>query len=150
MSSRLHTTLSRTSKPVENIKYIISRCVHAKESIPLAIAAWRNMARDNRYSPRQLFFGRIQKQRLPMLASQTANGSICIEAKDAISKAATDSRNSNTKEYSKLAPGSIALMQCHLSKKREKEVKIVAPQENGTSYIAVSYTHLTLPTIYSV
>ena len=52
---------------LKNMKSLISRCISAKESIPLAIAAWRNMARDDRYLPSQLFFGQIQRQRLPML-----------------------------------------------------------------------------------
>ena len=64
----------------------------------MAIAAWRNMARDDGHSPSQLFFGRIRRQRLPMLAAQTDNGSKCIESKDAISKASTESRNSKTKD----------------------------------------------------
>ena len=70
-----------------------------------------------------------------MLAIQTNNGSKCINTKNALSKASTDSRNSNTKDYSKLAIGSLALMQCHLSKKWEKVVRIVKLRENGTSYI---------------
>ena len=101
----------------KNMKSLILRCVRAKESIPFAIAAWWNMARDNSSSPSQLFFRLIQKQGLPMLASQAKNGSICINAEDAISKQATDSRYSKTKKYSKLQRGSTALMQCHISRK---------------------------------
>ena len=70
-----------------------------------------------------------------MLASQTTNESECIDAKYVLSKASTDSRNLNTKDYSKLAVGSLAKMQYHLSKKWEKEVRIVVPREDGTSYI---------------
>ena len=51
------------------------------------------------------------------------------------SKASKNNRNSNTIDYSKLAIGSLALMQCHLSKKWEKEVRIVELREDGTSYI---------------
>ena len=105
---------------VKNMKSLVSSCTRAKENIAMAIAAWRNMARDDGISSSQLFFGHIQRQRLPMLSRQTENGSKCIESKDALSKASTDSRNSNTKEYTKLATGSIALMQCHISKKWEK------------------------------
>ena len=70
-----------------------------------------------------------------MLASLTTNESKCIDAKDTLSKANTTSRNSNTKKYSKLAIGTLALMQCHLSKKWEKQARIVVPREEGTSYI---------------
>ena len=107
------------------MKSLISRCIRAKQNIAMAIAAWRNMARDDRHSPNQLFFGRIQRQRLPMIATQTDNGSKCIESKDAISKASTVSRKSRTKEYAELATGTLALMQCHISKKWEKAVRIV-------------------------
>ena len=97
----------------------------------MAIAAWRIMARDDGQSPSQLFFGRIQRQRLPKLASQTSNALIYIEAKGTLSKVGMNSRNSHTTTYSKLAPGSIALMQCHISKEWEKEVRIVVPREDG-------------------
>ena len=120
---------------VKNMKSLISRCIQGKENIPMAIMVWSNMARDNGQSPSRLFFGRIQRQRLPMLTTQTTNELKCFNAKDALSKASTDSRNSNAKDYSRLAIGSLALMQCHLSKKWEKEVRIVAPREDGTSYI---------------
>ena len=98
----------------------------------MAIAAWHNMARDNGQSPSQLFFGRIQRKRLPMLAKQTDNGSKCIEAKDTFSKASTDSRDSKTKNNTNLPTGSLALMHCHISKKWEKTVQ---PRESGTSYV---------------
>ena len=55
-----------------------------------------------------------------MLSKQTENGSKCIGSKDALSKASTESRNSNTKEYTTLPAGSFALMQCHISKKWER------------------------------
>ena len=91
----------------------------------MVIAAWSNMARDNGQSTSQLFFRRIQRQRLPMLAKQSNNGSKCIESKDTVSKARTESRNSKTKDYANLSVGSLALMQCHISKKWEKTVQIV-------------------------
>ena len=43
-----------------------------------------------------------------------------------MTKASTASHNSNTKDYDKLSVGSLLLMQCHLSKKWNKAVKIVA------------------------
>ena len=104
----------------------------AKVNIAMAIAAWRNMARDDGLSPRQIFFGRIQRQRLSMLDKQAENESKCIEPKDAISRASTQSRNLNTKEYTNLPAGSLALMQCHISKKWEKAVRIIRARENGS------------------
>ena len=101
----------------------------------MAIAAWHNMARDDGLSPSQLFFGRIQRQRLPMLSKQTENGSKCIRSKDTLSKASTESRNSNTKEKTTLPAGSFALMQCHISKKWERAVRIIQARDNVSSYV---------------
>ena len=101
----------------------------------MAIATWRNMARDDGQSPSKLFFGRIQRQRLPMLDKQAVNGSKCIKAKDALCKASRKSRNSNTKEYTTLPTGSFAQMQCHISKKWERAVRIIRARDNGSSYV---------------
>ena len=70
-----------------------------------------------------------------MLSKQTENGSKCIGSKDALSKANTESRNSNTKEYTTLPAGSFALMQCHISKKWERAVRIIRARDNGSSYV---------------
>ena len=59
----------------------------------------------------------------------------CNKSKDAISQASLDSCNSRTKEYTELTTGSIAIMQCHISKKWEKAVRIVKRRENGASYV---------------
>ena len=70
-----------------------------------------------------------------MLSKQTENGSKCIEAKDALSKASTESRNTHTKEYTTLPAGSLALIQCHISKKWERAVRIIRARDNRSSYI---------------
>jgi len=51
---------------VKNMKKLILRCKEKGENIPQAIAAWRNMARADGLSPSQLFYGRRQKQLLPL------------------------------------------------------------------------------------
>ena len=53
---------------VKNIKTLINRCHKLDEDLQLAIAAWRNMARADSVSPSQLFFGRRQRQQLPLTA----------------------------------------------------------------------------------
>ena len=55
---------------VKNIKAIITRCHKERENIKLAIAAWRNMARTDGVSPSQLFYGRRQRQLLPLTGEQ--------------------------------------------------------------------------------
>ena len=53
---------------VKNLKSIILRCEDTGEDVKSAIAAWRNMVRADGSSPSQMFFGRTQKQKLPMLS----------------------------------------------------------------------------------
>ena len=52
---------------VKNLKSIILRCEDTGEELKPAIAAWRNMVRADGSSPSQMFFGRVQKQKLPLL-----------------------------------------------------------------------------------
>ena len=51
---------------VENMKSLATRTHAAKENLPEAIAACRNMARSDGKSPSQIFFGRRQKHTLPL------------------------------------------------------------------------------------
>ena len=44
---------------VKNMKSLLSRCIWAKENIPMAIAVWQNMARDDGQLPSQLFLSLI-------------------------------------------------------------------------------------------
>ena len=67
---------------VKNMKSLILRCVDRKESLSIAIAAWRNMARADGVSPAQLFYNRRMKQLLPILPAQAENVEIDVRARD--------------------------------------------------------------------
>ena len=107
---------------VKNIKTLITRCHRLDENLQLAIAAWRNMARADGVSPSQLFFGRIQRQQLPLTAEQTKTQESSTAGRDATAGKSERYKNTHTSDYSDL----------HFNQQ------------------AVSYTHLTLPTIYPV
>ena len=62
-----HESHGLAESAVKNLKSIILRCDDTGEELKPAIAAWRNMVRADRSSPSQMFFGRTQKQKLPML-----------------------------------------------------------------------------------
>ena len=52
---------------VKNMKSLVEICSERKESFTEAIAAWRNMARNDGTTPAELFYGRKLRQTLPML-----------------------------------------------------------------------------------
>ena len=68
---------------VKNIKTLITRCHKLDENLQLAIAAWRNMARADGVSPSQLFFGRRQRQQLPLTAEPTKTQESSTAGRDA-------------------------------------------------------------------
>ena len=67
---------------VKNIKSIITHCDKDGESIKLAIAACRNMARTDSLSPSQLFYGRRQRQLLPLTGEQAKSTSSSTAGRD--------------------------------------------------------------------
>ena len=134
---------------VKNMKALVERCYARKENLEEAIAAWRNMARADGTSPAELFFGRRQRQKLPMLPiTQKSNQD--VSARDATHASQTDQRNKNTANFKQLHVGEKVLIQHPATKDWPDTGTIIELREDGLSYIAVSYTHLTLPTIYSV
>ena len=52
---------------VKNMKSLVLRCKEKDENLSHALAAWRNMIRQDSTSPAQLFFGRRQHLGLAML-----------------------------------------------------------------------------------
>ena len=52
---------------IKNLKSIILRCEDTVKELKSSIAAWRNTVQADGSSPFQMFFGRIQKQKLPLL-----------------------------------------------------------------------------------
>ena len=67
---------------VKNIKSIITRCNKEGENLKLAIAAWRNMARTDGVSPSQLFYGRRQRQLLPLTGEQAKSQASSTAGRD--------------------------------------------------------------------
>ena len=55
---------------VKIMKTLVISCKMQKESLTKANAAWRNMTREDSTTPSQLFFGRRQRQVLPMMTDK--------------------------------------------------------------------------------
>ena len=55
---------------VKNVKNILAKCASTGQSPGKSLYAWRNVPRQDGYSPAQLLFGRRQLTGLPMLPCQ--------------------------------------------------------------------------------
>ena len=67
---------------VKNLKSLVLKCNEDKTNLQSAITAWRNMAREDGITPSQAFFGRRQKQNLPLRQPDLLPQAISIENKD--------------------------------------------------------------------
>ena len=120
---------------MKNIKSIITRCNREKENLKLAIAAWRNMARTDGVSPSQLFFGRRQRQLLPLTGEQARSQASSTAAKDKRAGDSERSRNKHTQNYTKLQCGTDVWMQHHITGKWDTQVQVVRKRKDGNSYV---------------
>ena len=119
---------------VKSMKSLVSRCSRAGQPLHQAIAAWRNMAREDGYSPAQLFFGRRQRQRLPCTPSHCLLETPHMEARDELAKQQTAARNERTKDYTQLQLGDRAWLQNPVSGKWDTQVEIDSVRPEGHSY----------------
>ena len=125
---------------VKNLKAIIIRCNEKGEDTKLAIAAWRNMARTDGQSPSQLFFGRRQKQQLPMISAHSRRGNRDLSGRDKTAAAAEKHRNAHTHDLGELQPGTKARMQHHITNRWDKCVTVESRRPNGHAYTCLLYT----------
>ena len=125
---------------VKSMKSLVSRCSRAGQPLHQAIAAWRNMAREDGYSPAQLFFGRRQRQRLPCTPSHCLLETPHMEARDELAKQQTAARNERTKDYTQLQLGDRAWLQNPVSGKWDTQVEIDSVRPEGHSYTCLLYT----------
>ena len=103
---------------VKNLKSIILRCKDAGEDIKSAIAAWRNMVRaDDGSSPSQMFFGRTQKQKLPMLNPNATsfNPDTLIQKRDVLHSKRCNLRDQHLVVIADLVPCEKLLVQDYLT-----------------------------------
>ena len=119
---------------VKNMKAIVTRCSKMEEDIETAIAAWRNMLRTDGNSPSQLFFGRRQRQRLPVTHEHTQIRSYDISSKDKIARESEKRRNAHTRQLDELHPGERVRMQNHIDNRWDRQVTIINKREDGNSY----------------
>ena len=120
---------------VKNLKSIILRCKDTGEELKPAIAAWRNMVRADGSSPSQMFFRRIQKQRLPLLNPNATsfNPDALIQKRDNM-----HSKRCNFDQHSviiaDLVPGEEVLVQDYLTGLWTESATVLSMREDRHSY----------------
>ena len=110
---------------MKNMKAIVTRCNKLGEDTETAIAAWRNMLRTDRNSPSHLFFGRRQRQRLPVTQEHTQMHSYDISSKDKLARESEKKRNAHTRQLGELYAGERVRMQNHIDNKWDRHVTII-------------------------
>ena len=123
---------------VKSLKQITRRCMKGKEDIASAIAAWRNMAREDGNSPAQLFFNRRQKHFLPMTSLHKCLEEQNYKAKDRVAERSLLQRNKHTIPYEILKPNQRVRMQHHVHKTWEDRVTVKAARPDMLSYIVIT------------
>ena len=92
------------------------------------------MARTDGQSPSQLFFGRRQKQQLPMISAQSSRGNRDLSGRDKTAAAAEKHRNAHTHDLGELQPGTKVRMQHHITNRWDKCVTVESRRPNGHAY----------------
>ena len=123
---------------VKNIKAIITRCHKERENIKLAIAAWRNMARTDGVSPSQLFYGRRQRQLLPLTGEQAKTQASSTAGRDKTAGNSELARNKHTSNYTELQDEEKVWMQHHITGKWDTAVRVVRKRRDGNSYVVIA------------
>ena len=119
---------------VKNIKSIITRCNREGENLRLAIAAWRNMARTDGISPSQLFYGRRQRQLLPLMGEQAKSQVSSTAGRDKTAGNSERLRNKHTTNYTELHKDEKVWMQHHITGKWDTSVQVIRERKDGNSY----------------
>ena len=119
---------------VKNMKKLILRCKEKGENIPQAIAAWRNMARADGLSPSQLFYGRRQKQLLPLSSTHKQVAATDIGKRDKAYRKQIEGRNAHTGELRQLDIGEVVRVQDNSTKKWTQLAVITEVRRSGASY----------------
>ena len=100
-----------------------------------AIAAWRNMARTDGISPSQLFYGRRQRQLLPLMEEQAKSQVSSTAGRDKTAEDSERLRNKHTTNYTELHKDEKVWMQHHITGKWNASVQVIRKRKDGNSYV---------------
>ena len=102
---------------VKNMKSLVLRCKSKGENFNHALAAWRNMVRQDGTSPAQLFFVRRQRLGLPMMPDLLVQSQTDPSTRDSLHKERIKDRDAHTVCLPDFNVGDRVWMQHHATKK---------------------------------
>ena len=120
---------------VKNMKSLVLRCKATGENLSHALAAWRNMIRQDGTSPTQLFFGRRQRLGLPMLPELLHQSAIDPSSCDSLHKERIADRDLHTVSLHDFRVGDRVWMQHHATKKWYKTAIVSEVRHGGQAYL---------------
>ena len=121
---------------MKNVKHLLQKCSITRESAGKALYSWRNVPRNDGYSPAQLLFGRKQKTSLPVLEKKYEMYDIS-EAKQAKDKSFTKSANyydQNKIDLTQFSVGQKVVIQHPKTGKWDQSGVIVGMRPDQLSY----------------
>ena len=119
---------------VKNMKSLVLRCKSKGEIFNHALAAWRNMTRQDGTSPAQPFFGRCQRLGLPMLPNLLVQSKIDPSTHDSLHEERIRDRDAHTFCLPDFNVGDRVWMQHHATKKWYKTACIIEIRHGGVPY----------------
>ena len=123
---------------VKNIKSFITCCNKEGENIKLAKAAWKHMTRTDGLSPSQLFYGRRQRQLLPITGVQAKIKESTTAGSDITAGISERNRNLHMANYTELQPRDKVWMQHHVTGKWDTTVQVTKKRKDGNSYVVTA------------
>ena len=105
---------------VKNMKSLVLRCKAKGENLSHALAAWRNMTRQDGTSPIQIFFGRRQRLGLPMLPELLDQTTVDQSTCDGLLRNRIANRDEHTAILDNFAV--VQNRSCHRNSKRRQGV----------------------------
>ena len=120
---------------VKKMKSLVLRYKAKGENLSHALAAWRNMTRQDGTSPAQLFFGRRQRLGLPMLPIILHQSEVDPSSRDRLHKEHIADRDLHTVSLDDFCVGDRVWMQHHATKQWYKTAVIIEIRHEGRAYL---------------
>ena len=96
------------------------------------------MARTDGVSPSQLFYGRRQRQLLPLTGEQAKSQASSTAGRDKTAGNSERARNKHTSNYKELKNEEEVWMQHHITGKWDTPVRVVKKRRDGNSYVVMA------------
>ena len=122
---------------VKNVKFLLKKCLSAKENFSHALLHWRNVPRSDGISPSQAFLGRRQRTSLPDFCSHFSDykPAFSPDFRAVDRHEMKEKFDRKSKDLSVLTPGDRVLCQDPLTKLWSQEGTILEVDSHKRSYL---------------